>query len=221
MFVGGSFLNNSCHRFGYFGCAFFGVCLSLCFFPLVSVVCGDILLVRSSHQNISNSKVRPICYCFVEFSVLHSTPSCTHCHTILWVECFARRVGLHAFVGVWIESFHCIAITVHNRCSKVNGTVLRCSCSSLLIVPISLSFCLYLCLFFKMSQRLTVRDVSGAAFIKAYAEHLKKGGKLEIPKWAEYIKTGVAKELGPIQEDWYYTRAGKLVRAKYCHDIGN
>lgn len=60
----------------------------------------------------------------------------------------------------------------------------------------------------QMSQRLTVRDVSAAAFIKAYAEHLKKGGKFELPKWSEYIKTGVARELGPVQDDWYFHRAG-------------
>ena len=69
------------------------------------------------------------------------------------------------------------------------------------------------------SPRLTVRDVSGHAFIAAYAEHLKKGGKLEIPKWAEYIKTGVARELGPIQDDWYFRRAGTCVHAT-SHFVG-
>jgi small subunit ribosomal protein S19e len=59
------------------------------------------------------------------------------------------------------------------------------------------------------TQRLTVRDVSGHAFIAAYAEHLKKGGKIEVPKWAEYIKTGVARELGPLADDWYFHRAGE------------
>mmetsp|Transcript_15368 Transcript_15368/g.22613 ORF Transcript_15368/g.22613 Transcript_15368/m.22613 type:complete len:157 (-) Transcript_15368:93-563(-) len=66
-----------------------------------------------------------------------------------------------------------------------------------------------------MSQRLTVRDVSAAAFIKAYAEHLKKGGKFELPKWSEYIKTGVARELGPVQDDWYFHRAAAIARKIY------
>jgi len=30
----------------------------------------------------------------------------------------------------------------------------------------------------------TVRDVAADAFVKAYAQHLKRQGKLEIPKWS-------------------------------------
>jgi ribosomal protein S19E (S16A) len=35
-----------------------------------------------------------------------------------------------------------------------------------------------------------LRDVSAAAFITAYAAHLKKGGKLELPEWVDVVKTG-------------------------------
>ncbi|KAH8104965.1 ribosomal protein S19e-domain-containing protein, partial [Phellopilus nigrolimitatus] len=53
-----------------------------------------------------------------------------------------------------------------------------------------------------------VRDVSADAFISAYAAHLKRSGKLEVPTWVDIVKTGHFKELAPYDPDWYYTRAG-------------
>lgn len=49
---------------------------------------------------------------------------------------------------------------------------------------------------------------SAAKFIKAYASHLKRSGKLEIPNWVDIVKTGASKELAPYDPDWYYVRAG-------------
>ena len=34
-----------------------------------------------------------------------------------------------------------------------------------------------------------VRDVEPAAFITAFAEHLKKSGSFKVPEWADYVKT--------------------------------
>ena len=49
---------------------------------------------------------------------------------------------------------------------------------------------------------------SADAFIAAYASHLKRSGKLEVPVWADIVKTGAYKELAPYDPDWYYVRAG-------------
>ncbi len=49
---------------------------------------------------------------------------------------------------------------------------------------------------------------SAETFIKAYASHLKRSGKLEIPNWVDIVKTGVGKELAPYDPDWFYVRAG-------------
>jgi small subunit ribosomal protein S19e len=38
----------------------------------------------------------------------------------------------------------------------------------------------------------SVRDVSAAKFIVAYAAHLKKSNKLNIPEWVDIVKTGCA-----------------------------
>ena len=35
----------------------------------------------------------------------------------------------------------------------------------------------------------TLRDVSAAEFITAYAAHLKKGGKIALPEWVDVVKT--------------------------------
>ena len=49
---------------------------------------------------------------------------------------------------------------------------------------------------------------SADAFINAYAAHLKRSGKLEVPTYVDIVKTGHYKELAPYDPDWYYYRAG-------------
>ena len=50
--------------------------------------------------------------------------------------------------------------------------------------------------------------LSAEAFITAYASHLKRSGKLEVPVWVDLVKTGAFKELAPYDPDWFYVRAG-------------
>ena len=62
---------------------------------------------------------------------------------------------------------------------------------------------------------VTVKDVEAAKFIKAFAQHLKRQGRFEIPKWSDVVKTGVSKELAPYDPDWLYTRTASIVRKVY------
>ncbi len=55
-----------------------------------------------------------------------------------------------------------------------------------------------------------LRRFSADAFISAYANHLKRSGKLEVPTWVDIVKTGHYKELAPYDPDWYYVRAGSF-----------
>ena len=55
---------------------------------------------------------------------------------------------------------------------------------------------------------VTVKDVNSHDFVIAYAAHLKRIGKIEVPKWADLVKTAAFKELAPYDQDWYYIRAG-------------
>mmetsp|Transcript_15184 Transcript_15184/g.17723 ORF Transcript_15184/g.17723 Transcript_15184/m.17723 type:complete len:167 (+) Transcript_15184:209-709(+) len=61
----------------------------------------------------------------------------------------------------------------------------------------------------------TVKDVSSHAFVKMYAEHLKRQGKIELPSWVDLVKTATHKELAPFDEDWYYVRAASIARHVY------
>merc|ERR1719491_1774993 len=61
----------------------------------------------------------------------------------------------------------------------------------------------------------TVKDVEADRFIAAFAQHLKRQGRFEIPKWADYVKTGKFKELPPQDPDWLYVRTASMVRKVY------
>merc|ERR1712070_217596 len=62
---------------------------------------------------------------------------------------------------------------------------------------------------------INVRDVASSDFVIAYAAHLKRIGKIEVPKWADLVKTASFKELGPYDPDWYYIRAAAIARRIY------
>ena len=61
----------------------------------------------------------------------------------------------------------------------------------------------------------SVRDVDATKFVRAYALHLKRSGKLEVPEWTEHVKTGTHKELAPYDPDWFYVRTAALARHLY------
>jgi small subunit ribosomal protein S19e len=61
----------------------------------------------------------------------------------------------------------------------------------------------------------TVKDVPAKDFIEAFAKHLKKGNKIKIPEWGNYVKTASRKELGPYDADWLYTRAASIAYQIY------
>merc|ERR1712098_988338 len=62
-----------------------------------------------------------------------------------------------------------------------------------------------------------VKDVDAAQFINAYAQHLKRSGKIEMPTWVDIVKTGAFKEQAPYDPDWWYIRAATLARHVYLH----
>ena len=65
------------------------------------------------------------------------------------------------------------------------------------------------------SRGINVKDVASDQFVVAYAAHLKRIGKIEVPKWADLVKTGVTRELAPYDPDWYYIRAAAIARRVY------
>lgn len=65
------------------------------------------------------------------------------------------------------------------------------------------------------SKGTGVRDVAAAKFVAAYAAHLKKSGKVELPKWVDLVKTGTFQELAPYDQDWFFVRAASIARKIY------
>ena len=39
--------------------------------------------------------------------------------------------------------------------------------------------------------------------------------QVRVPEWADIVKTSVAKELAPYDEDWYFTRVASVARHIY------
>eukprot|EP01136_Pigoraptor_vietnamica_P035047 Opistho-1_new@99775 len=61
----------------------------------------------------------------------------------------------------------------------------------------------------------TLKDVNSHDFVRAYAAFLKRSGKIEVPKWADIVKTGTHKELAPYDADWFYIRCASIARKLY------
>ena len=45
--------------------------------------------------------------------------------------------------------------------------------------------------------------------IQAYADFLKRSGKIELPKMHDIMRTRVFSDYIPLDEDWYYIRCGR------------
>jgi len=65
------------------------------------------------------------------------------------------------------------------------------------------------------ARGVTVKDVPAKEFVVAYAKYLKRSGKLDVPKWADIVKTASFKELAPYDPDWFYIRAASMARKVY------
>eukprot|EP01135_Chromosphaera_perkinsii_P006971 Nk52_evm9s639 gene=Nk52_evmTU9s639 len=65
---------------------------------------------------------------------------------------------------------------------------------------------------------VTVKDVDSHQFVKAYAQFLKRSGKIEVPKWIDIVKTGAHKELSPYDPDWFYVRCAAIARHVYLRN---
>ncbi len=60
---------------------------------------------------------------------------------------------------------------------------------------------------------VSVYDIDPDAFIKELAEQLKK--EVTPPEWAKWIKTGIHREKGPVNDDWWYVRLASVFRKIY------
>ncbi len=62
---------------------------------------------------------------------------------------------------------------------------------------------------------VTVYDIPPDKLISNVSRTLKERDGIEPPLWTEFVKTGIHKEKGPIQKDWWYTRVSAILRTVY------
>ncbi len=60
---------------------------------------------------------------------------------------------------------------------------------------------------------VSVYDIDPDVFIKELAERLKK--EVTPPEWAKWVKTGIHREKGPVNDDWWYIRLASVFRKIY------
>jgi len=60
---------------------------------------------------------------------------------------------------------------------------------------------------------VTPFDVPSQELAKEVAQGLK--GKIEVPKWVQFVKTGSNKDRPPLNKDWWYIRAASILRTIY------
>ena len=65
----------------------------------------------------------------------------------------------------------------------------------------------------------TLYDVEAGKFIKALAEKLREFEEIEMPEWAFFAKTSVAKSRPPAESRWWHIRAASLLRQLYIKGV--
>jgi len=68
-------------------------------------------------------------------------------------------------------------------------------------------------------EKITIYDVAPEEFIKVLALHLKKMPEFAMPEWAKFVKTSVARERPPFEEDWWWLRAASILRQLYIKKV--
>lgn len=61
----------------------------------------------------------------------------------------------------------------------------------------------------------TVFDIPADLLIAKVADELKNESVIKAPEWAEFVKTGVHKEMPPENPDWWYVRSAAVLRRIY------
>mgnify|MGYP001559108667 CR=1 FL=1 len=62
---------------------------------------------------------------------------------------------------------------------------------------------------------VTIHDINPSELINRVAIELKKSKHVQIPVWAQVVKTSPAKERIPSDKDWWYHRAASVLRKVY------
>ena len=65
----------------------------------------------------------------------------------------------------------------------------------------------------------TVYEVQADKFLAKLAEELEKIPEFKMPEWVMFVKTSPARARPPIDRDFWYKRAGSILRQAYLRGI--
>ena len=66
---------------------------------------------------------------------------------------------------------------------------------------------------------MSVYEIPADEYNEKLAEALKQLEEFEVPEWAEFVKTSVARKRPPSEEDFWYKRAASILRQLYIHGV--
>ena len=64
-----------------------------------------------------------------------------------------------------------------------------------------------------------IHEVNPELFNDKLAEALKSLQEFDVPEWAEFVKSGSAKERPPVEDDFWYKRAASILRQLYIKGV--
>ncbi|MFP4002090.1 MAG: 40S ribosomal protein S19, partial [Thermoplasmata archaeon] len=62
---------------------------------------------------------------------------------------------------------------------------------------------------------VTVYDVPPNKLIEEVSKQMQDMEEIEEPEWVDFVKTGVHKEKGPDQPNWWFDRVSAIFRSVY------
>jgi small subunit ribosomal protein S19e len=65
----------------------------------------------------------------------------------------------------------------------------------------------------------SVYEVPADKFLAKLAEELEKIPEFKMPEWVMFVKTGPARARPPVDRDFWYKRAGSILRQAYLRGI--
>lgn len=64
-------------------------------------------------------------------------------------------------------------------------------------------------------EMASIYDVDARLLIEKAAKKLVEGKLIDMPEWANFVKTGRHRARPPIRRDWWYVRAAAVLRTVY------
>jgi len=66
---------------------------------------------------------------------------------------------------------------------------------------------------------MSIYQVAPDKFNQKLSEELKKLAEFSMPEWAKYVKTSVARQRPPIDNDFWYKRAASILRQIFLRGV--